>query len=215
MWLPKSVESMVFDPTLWESLTDPYSVPVSDLAIGVDAPPSRDAATVCVAGRRADGRLHVEWYSPSRVSWLPEWVASHMGRGVRAVVVDERGALAELDWAGAKVRPTFVGTRDVADAPVFFGTRSPTACWCTAASWSCRGRCCRRSSARCWAVQRSGGTGRRRVRRCWWRCRWRCGVWGVCGRRGRGVVRGRGGRSSSDRSVAGLLARPDVAVVAM
>ena len=38
------------------------SVPVRDLAIGVDAPPSRDAATVCLAGRRADGRLHVEWY---------------------------------------------------------------------------------------------------------------------------------------------------------
>ncbi len=28
MWMPKSVESIVFDPALWEALTDPYSVPV-------------------------------------------------------------------------------------------------------------------------------------------------------------------------------------------
>src|SRR6478735_3792849 len=43
MWLPKSVGSVVFDAGLWESLTDPASVPVEDLAIGVDAAPSRDA----------------------------------------------------------------------------------------------------------------------------------------------------------------------------
>ena len=32
------------------------------------------------------------------------------------MVVDERGAVAELDWAGATVRPTFTGHRDVAVA---------------------------------------------------------------------------------------------------
>ncbi len=32
-------------------------------------------ATVCVAGRRADGRLHVEWYTTGPgVTWLPKWV---------------------------------------------------------------------------------------------------------------------------------------------
>lgn len=34
--------------------------------------------------------------------------------------VDERGALAELDWAGAGVRPTMVGHRDVAIAAGLF-----------------------------------------------------------------------------------------------
>ncbi len=117
MWLPRSVESILFDPAQWEALTDPYSVPVRDLAIGVDAPPSRDTATVCLAGRRADGRLHVEWYTTGPgVTWLPDWVDAHMNPQVRAVVVDERGALAELDWAGAKIRPTMVGTRDVANS---------------------------------------------------------------------------------------------------
>lgn len=117
MWLPKAAASMVFDPQLWEALTDPGSVPVEDLAIGVDAAPSRDTATVCVAGRRTDGRLHIEWYvTAPGVSWLPDWVAAHINSQVRAVVVDERGALVDLDWVAAKIRPTMVGHRDVANA---------------------------------------------------------------------------------------------------
>ena len=39
---------------------------------------------------------------------------------VRAVVVDERGALAELEWAGARVRPAYVKTREVATAAGLF-----------------------------------------------------------------------------------------------
>lgn len=117
MWVPHAAGDRVFDAAVWEALTVPDSAPVADLAIGVDAGPSRDAATVCLAGRQADGRLHVEWYTTAPgVTWLPGWVAAHIGPRVRAVVVDERGALAELDWAGARVRPTLVGHRDVAIA---------------------------------------------------------------------------------------------------
>ncbi len=87
----------------------------------MDAPPSRDDATVCIAGRRADGRLHVEWYTTGPgVTWLPQWVDAHVNPRVRAVVVDERGALAELDWPGAKIRPTFTGHREVAVAAGLF-----------------------------------------------------------------------------------------------
>ena len=121
MWLPKAAGAMVFDADAWESLTDPVSVPVMDLAIGVDAAPSRDEATVCLAGRRQDGRLHVEWYtSGPGVTWLPAWVDTHLAAGVRAVVVDERGVLAELDWVGAKLRPTLTGHREVAVAAGLF-----------------------------------------------------------------------------------------------
>ncbi|WP_234713897.1 phage terminase family protein [Mycolicibacterium chlorophenolicum] len=117
MWVPRAAGDQVFDASVWEALTDPSSVPAADLAIGVDAGPSRDAATVCVAGRRKDGRLHVEWYMTAPgVTWLPGWIAGHIGPRVRAVVIDERGALAELDWTGARVRPTRVGHRDVAIA---------------------------------------------------------------------------------------------------
>jgi hypothetical protein len=118
MWLPRSAESMVFDPTQWDALCDPASVLAADLALGVDADPNREAATVCLAGRRQDGRLHVEWYTTAPgVAWLPKWVDQHIeGSKVRAVVVDERGTLADLDWAAEKVRPTLVGHRDVANA---------------------------------------------------------------------------------------------------
>lgn len=117
MWVPHAAGDQVFDPVIWEGLTDPDSAPAVDLAIGVDAGPSRDKATVCLAGRRGDGRLTVEWYETGvGVTWLPRWVAAHLTGRVRAVVVDERGALAELDWAGARVRPTMIGHRDVAIA---------------------------------------------------------------------------------------------------
>jgi phage terminase large subunit-like protein len=121
MWRPKSADAMVFDADQWENLTDVTSVMDKDLAIGVDASPSRDTATVCVAGRRADGRLHVEWYTTAPgVTWLPGWVDEHLQPRVRAVVVDERGALAELDWGAAKIRPTLTNHRDVAVAAGLF-----------------------------------------------------------------------------------------------
>lgn len=122
MWVPRgAAEATLFDPEAWEALHDPESTPVADLAIGVDVGPSRDAATVCVAGRRADGLIHVEWYATEPgVNWLPEWIAARLGPKVRAVVVDERGACAELPWTAAKVRPTMVDHRDVAQAAGLF-----------------------------------------------------------------------------------------------
>lgn len=119
MWVPRHVGDMVFDPGEWDGLCDPGSTPVSDLAIGVDVPPSRDSATVCVAGRRADGRIHVEWYHTAPgVSWLPGWLDQRLSDAVRAVVLDERGQAVELDWAG--IRPHTIGHRDVAVAAGLF-----------------------------------------------------------------------------------------------
>jgi hypothetical protein len=116
-WIPAGAADAVFDPAQWDSLADTDSAPVKDLAVGVDAHPSRSSATVCIAGRRQDGRIHVEWYESSDgVTWLPGWVAARLDRGVRAVVVDGGGVLAELDWAGSRVRPTLVGVREVATA---------------------------------------------------------------------------------------------------
>ncbi len=117
MWLPVGGPAMAFDATLWDGLTDVDSTPCRDLAIGVDAPPSRDSATVCLAGRRDDGRIHVEWYcTDAGVRWVAEWVATKLHPRVRAVVVDGRNPLAELDWTGAGVRPTLTGVREMAAA---------------------------------------------------------------------------------------------------
>lgn len=121
MWVPPATVSSLFDAEGWEALLDPESTPVADIAIGVDVGPSRDAATVCVAGKRADGRLHMEWYATEPgVNWLPAWVSARLGPKVRAVVVDERGACAELPWLDVKVRPTLIEHRDVALAAGLF-----------------------------------------------------------------------------------------------
>lgn len=117
MWVPHHAVDAVFDPAAWEALTDRSSVPVADLSVGVDAGPSRSSATVCVAGRREDGRYHLEWYrTEDGVSWLPSWLAANLGPSVRALVVDSQGTLAESDWRGAALRPTLIGHRDVATA---------------------------------------------------------------------------------------------------
>lgn len=114
---PEAAEASVFDPDAWDAVEDTGSVPVTDLAIGIDAPPGRSGAVVAVAGRREDGLLHVEHYHQAEgVTWVPTWVSHRLREVVRAVVIDERSPLAELDWAGAGVRVTRVGSRDVANA---------------------------------------------------------------------------------------------------
>lgn len=117
MWIPAGAAVSVFDAEVWAALSDPASVPAERVSVGIDAPPSREAATVCVAGRRGDGLLHLEWYhTAAGVQWLPEWVAARLAPTVRTIVVDERSPLVELDWAGAGVRLTTIGARDVAMA---------------------------------------------------------------------------------------------------
>lgn len=118
MWLPRSgAEDALFSADVWANLEDVESVPVTDLAVGIDAPPSRETATVCVAGRRADGALHLEWYETrDGVQWVPAWIAQRIGPRVRAVVVDEKSPAHELDWKASGVRCHAVGHRDVANA---------------------------------------------------------------------------------------------------
>lgn len=121
MWVPRRDGAAVFEPADWDQLCDPGSVPVTDLAVGIDVTPSRDSATVCLAGKRGDGRIHVEWYETlPGVNWLPEWIDQHVNDTVRAVVCDERGHAAEADWAAHRIRPHFIGHRDVAAAAGLF-----------------------------------------------------------------------------------------------
>jgi hypothetical protein len=121
MWVPRSADGAVFTAEEWDGLCDPGSAPISDLSIGVDVPPSRDAATICLAGKRDDGRIHVEWYETRQgVQWVPQWISERLNERVRAVVIDERGQCAELEWIGAKVRPTMIGHHDVAVAAGLF-----------------------------------------------------------------------------------------------
>lgn len=114
MFIPRGEAGQVFDPSAWSALCDPDSIAAEAFGIGIDVPPSRETATVCVAGRRPDGLLHLEWYeTQDGTAWLPEWCRPRIGKAVRAVVVDQRNAAAELDWRAAGVRPTVATSRDV------------------------------------------------------------------------------------------------------
>lgn len=117
MWIPAGAAEAVFDATEWAGLVDAESAPAKRVCVGIDAPPSRETATVAVAGVREDGLAHLEWYQTADgVQWLPAWVAARLSGAVRCVVVDERSPLVELDWAAAGVRLTTVGAREVAVA---------------------------------------------------------------------------------------------------
>ena len=118
MWVPAgAADARVFDMQVWETLLDEGSRPLEALSVGIDAPPSRESATVCLAGLRADGSFHLEHYTTAEgIAWLVPWVEPRMNPAVRAVVIDSRGALSELPWRASTVRPTEVGPRDVAAA---------------------------------------------------------------------------------------------------
>lgn len=118
MWIPRgaSAES-VFSADAWESLLDNESIPETNVAIGIDVPPSRDTATVCVAGMRADGLAHVEWYvTEPGMAWLPAWVAERGTDRLRAVVVDSKNPAADVPWRQHGVRPLLLDARGAAQA---------------------------------------------------------------------------------------------------
>lgn len=50
----------VIDPDLWRSLEDAQSTVGKEVAFALDVPPDRRSAWIAVAGRRPDGRKHVE-----------------------------------------------------------------------------------------------------------------------------------------------------------
>lgn len=117
MWIPAGKAETVFSAEAWESLLDGDSTPETNVAIGVDVPPSRDTATVCVAGIRADGLAHVEWYvTEPGMTWLPSWIADRITNHLRAVVVDSKNPAADLPWRQHGVRPLLLDARGAAQA---------------------------------------------------------------------------------------------------
>lgn len=86
---------------LWVALDDMGSAPVGELALAVDVSPDRAWSAVSVAGRRADGLLHVELveHHPG-TEWVAPRVAELVGRhGPRVVAVDFAGPAGSLKVA--------------------------------------------------------------------------------------------------------------------
>jgi len=59
-WVDKSVVDPVIPHDVWSALADPASQVANTLVFALDATPDRSGAAIAVAGRRADGRGHVE-----------------------------------------------------------------------------------------------------------------------------------------------------------
>lgn len=87
----------VIDPAAWSDAGDSSSMPVERLTLAIDVPPGRGMASVSLAGRRADGRWHVELdQQKNGVDWIAPWVRERAARNhLHAVVVDEMSGLVE------------------------------------------------------------------------------------------------------------------------
>jgi phage terminase large subunit-like protein len=110
----------VIDAATWAALADPRSRAADPVAFAADMTPDRTFASIATAGRRKDGRLHVEVVENNRGS---EWVVPRLLALVAkwkpcAVVVDGAGPagslIAPLEAAGVEVlKPS---ARDAAQA---------------------------------------------------------------------------------------------------
>ena len=94
MWDSDS-SARVIDEKSWSLVADESSMPVERLTLAVDVAPDRSTATVCLAGRRADGIWHVEFDEQrSGTGWVAEWVKDTASKNrLHAVVADEMSGL--------------------------------------------------------------------------------------------------------------------------
>jgi hypothetical protein len=104
----------------WTAREDRLSQVLDPVAVAMDATPFREWGSIAVAGRRADGNLHVEVVEHRpRTSWMVPWLLDRIERlKPCAVVIDgasEAGSLiAPLEAASVEVvKPTF---REMAQA---------------------------------------------------------------------------------------------------
>lgn len=98
----------VIDAASWGRVKDPASMPIDRLTLAIDVAPDRSAASVSLAGLRADGLWHVELDDQKgSVEWVSAWVKGRAEKNrLHAVVVDEMSGLVEV----RKGRNYLVGT---------------------------------------------------------------------------------------------------------
>ena len=90
-------QKQVILPEDWARVADASSMAIERLTLAIDVPPNRGMASVSFAGKRADGRWHVELDEHRKgVDWVVPWVRERVTRNrLHAVVVDEMSGLVE------------------------------------------------------------------------------------------------------------------------
>lgn len=76
---PSAQQQAAIPEVVWASCRDALSAPVGKVAFAVDVALDRSFAAVAVAGRRADGRVHVELvrHEPGQ-AWVTPWLAERL-----------------------------------------------------------------------------------------------------------------------------------------
>jgi phage terminase large subunit-like protein len=110
----------VINPDVWAALGDKASEPLDPVCFAADITPDRQRGTIALAGRRTDGRLHIEVVQNERgTAWIvPRLLELNAKWHPVGVVVDPgspAGSLiAELQEQG--IEPVLTSTRDVGQA---------------------------------------------------------------------------------------------------
>jgi hypothetical protein len=94
----------------WRDLIDLRSRIADEPVLAIDVTPDRSAAAIAAAGRRGDGKLHVEVIEHrTGTNWVVPWFAERVGRYPN-VIVDPGGPagplVSQLEAAGQPVRST-------------------------------------------------------------------------------------------------------------
>lgn len=121
VWDPDETDTVI-DADTWQALGDTASeIPRgADVAFAVDVPPERGSASIAVAGRRDDGRWHVElvdrrdgtgWVVDRLVDLDRRWPSKGVGLDPTAPA---GSLITDLQEAG--VEPVLVGGREFAQA---------------------------------------------------------------------------------------------------
>lgn len=85
--LDESQGGSVIDIETWEKRGDPLSSPLDPVAFAIDVNPDSSFASIAVAGRRADGRLHVEVVERRRgTGWIVDRVEDLVAKWSPAAV---------------------------------------------------------------------------------------------------------------------------------
>jgi phage terminase large subunit-like protein len=110
----------LIEPMLWDDCRDIESVPNDPVAFAFDVTPDRSAASICVAGLRDDGNVHIEVVEHrSGTRWLPERLEELKKRHrVKTIYTDGYGPAGSIvpELEKRRIDVTLMSAKTVAQA---------------------------------------------------------------------------------------------------
>ena len=117
---PSDSSDHVIDPETWRLLTDVTSQIAGPVSAAFDITPDRERAAIAVAGRRTDGRMHIEVIEHrAGTGWIAEFLEGFNQRNrPERIIVDRAGPAASLvpDLQRRGLPVTVLDAREYANA---------------------------------------------------------------------------------------------------